>query len=80
LVITSAPRGDAAWRTPDNAGRGVTGTIETLLREVAALLKKSAPLKMYAHELFKTADNLRHKADGMKDTPSEKPKAEDKQQ
>src|SRR5260221_6982179 len=36
----------AAWQTADNVGRGVTRTIENLLREVAALLKQSAALKM----------------------------------
>jgi uncharacterized coiled-coil DUF342 family protein len=57
----------------------VTRTIENLLREVAHLLKQSAALKMHAQELFKTADKLRHKAEGLKDAPSEKSKAEDGQ-
>jgi hypothetical protein len=72
-------RDEAAQRTADNVGWGVTRTIETLLRDLAALLKRSAALKMHAHELFKTADQLRHKADGIKDAPSEKSEAEGKQ-
>ena len=58
---------------------GLTRTLENLLREVAALLKQSAALKMRAYELFKTADKLRHKAEEMKDAPSEESKTEDRQ-
>ena len=46
----------------------MTGPIETLLREIAALLKQSAAMKMRAHELVKIADLLRRKVDGLKNT------------
>ena len=52
--------------------------IVNLLREVAALLKQSGTLKMRGHELSKTADELRLKADGNGKDVIEQSKAEDK--
>jgi hypothetical protein len=51
--------------------RGGPPTSDKLQREVATLIKQSADLKAQAHELFKTADNLRHKAEGLLSTHSQ---------
>lgn len=46
----------------------MTGPIETLLREIAALIKQSAAMKMRGHELVTIANLLRHKVEGLKNT------------
>ena len=78
-IVADSSDVDGPYRAAKRSGCNVTRTIESLLRELAALLKRSTALKMHAHELFKTADQLRHKADGIKDAPSEQSDAEGKQ-
>ncbi len=51
--------------------RGGPPTSDKLQREVATLIKQSADLKVQAHELFKTANHLRRKADGLFTTNSQ---------
>jgi hypothetical protein len=45
--------------------RGGPPASDKLQREVTTLIKQSADLNVQAHELFKTADNRRHKAEGL---------------
>ena len=53
----------------------MTQTSDELQQQVVALIKQSADLKMYAQDLLRQADELRHKAEGLKDA-IEKSKAE----